>query len=168
MAYEFSEETKAEDKYFSEGIHKVTIESIDHDETDQGKEFFEFTVKGENGEKASARIWFTTDKAAKYSFDIVRTLLVHNAKSDVLKEKVRNNVNSCKNTNELAELALSLEGGEAWYTLYKSDRTYEYNGEIKHSYDKNIYGYEPNPREKTSAEMVADFMNSPDEKVSFK
>ena len=55
-----------------------------------------------------------------------------------------------------------LDGYEAWFTVYQSDRTYtNAQGETRHSYDRNIYGYEPKLKKTTIEDLMG-----PVEKVS--
>lgn len=136
--------------YFSEGVHKVKITDITAGDTDSGKEYFEFKVEGENGEEGSARMWWSTDKAIGYSFNTVKGIFVHNT-VEKNRDQVREMLDKCKNTEELFEVChKSLIGKECWYSTYKSDRTYVNGaGETKHSYDTNVYGYEPKPQAKS-------------------
>lgn len=134
--------------YFPEGIHKVTILGIEGGTNENGKEFIEFIVGGENGEEGSARVWLTSDKAIGFAFNTIRNIFVHNAikgKEEAAKEKV----NAVKNSEELIALCnQALIGKEAWYTVEQSDYTYTNQaGELKHGYNRNITGYEPKPKQ---------------------
>ena len=158
MATNFTKETKEEfGKYFEEGIHKVTIKSVTGDTNPSGKEYFEFNVVGENGEEGSARLWWT-EKAMQRSFNTIRTLFVHNT-VEANRDKVRAAIDATNNTDELLKLASAgLKGKEAWYQVEKTDQTYvNGNGEVRYSYNRNIYGYEPKPRKMTAEELIADF-----------
>lgn len=133
---------------FSFGVHKVTIGQIELGETDSGKEYVEVTVMGENGEEDTARVWFTTDKAANYSFNILRQIYVHNA-PEKDKDAARDTMDAVKDTEELvAKLNEKLVGGECWFTkYYDPQRSYlDASGNTRRSVNKNIYGYEPKPR----------------------
>lgn len=145
---DFNDEHKQEQgNYFGEGIHKVKIMTVIGGTTDAGKEFIEFTVVGDNDEEGSARVWFTTDKAIRYSFNTIRGIFVHNAMKGK-EEAAREMVNAVKDTDELVELCNKvLIGKEAYYTVEKSD--YKYTnaaGEEKQGYNRNISGYEPKPK----------------------
>lgn len=149
---DFNDEHKEDSGAFiGDGIHKVTILGVTGGETAEGKEFIEFTVKDESGAEGNARMWFTTDKAIKYTFSVIRSLFAHNALADK-KEAAKEMVNKTKNSDELVELCNKvLTGKEVWYEVEKSDRTYtNAAGELKYSYNRNLYGYEPKPKEKTA------------------
>lgn len=135
-------------EYFPEGIHKVTILGVEGGTNDNGKEYIEFVVGGENGQEGSARMWFTTDKAIAFTFNSIRNIFVHNAlkgKEEAAKEMV----NAVKNSDELVALCNKvLIGKEAWYTVEQSDYTYTNSaGEQKQGYNRNITGYEPKPKQ---------------------
>lgn len=168
---DFNDEHKQEQgQYFGEGIHKVTIVAVDGGTNDNGKEYIEFTVEGENGEEGNARMWFTSDKAIRFTFNSIRNIFVHNALKGK-EEAAREMVNKVKNSEELIDLCnKALIGKEAWYVVEKSDYTYtNAAGEEKQGYNRNLYGYEPKPKAKTAveetfpgAEEVADGEEVPD------
>lgn len=148
----FNDETKAV-KEFSEknwlgfGVHKVHIGMIELTEKN-GKECVEITVLGPNDEEDTAVVWFSTDKAANYSFNVLRQIYVHNA-PEARKDAARDTMDSVKDTTELVEkLNEKLVGGECWFTKYLDpSRTYTaQDGTVRQSVNKNIYGYEPKPR----------------------
>lgn len=147
----FTDDTKqvkefSDGNWFAFGVHKVQIVSIGLDKTDDGKEFVEVEVVGENGEEDKARVWFTTEKAANFSFNVLRQIYVHNAPDDK-KDEARDTMDAVKTTDELVEkLQERLLGKECWFTKYLDPtRTYtnKQTGEVKQSVNKNIYGYEP-------------------------
>jgi hypothetical protein len=153
----FTDETK-EVKEFSDnnwlgfGRHKVQIGFIEQgftdDDPENGKEYVEVTVLGPNEEEDTARVWFTTDKAANYSFNVLRQIYVHNAPEDK-KEEARATIDAVKSTEELvATLSEKLVGGECWFTKYPDPtRTYTAaDGSTRPSINKNVYGYEPKER----------------------
>lgn len=146
---DFNDTHKAEQgQYFSEGIHKVTILGITGGENENGKEYIEFVVGGKDGEEGSARMWFTSDKAISFTFNSIRNIFVHNAVKGK-EEAAREMVNKVSNSDELVELCNKvLIGKEAWYVIEKSDYTYTNQaGELKHGYNRNIFGYEPKPKQ---------------------
>lgn len=154
MAYKFDDEVKAV-KEFSDsnwlgfGVHKVKIGAIEHGLTENDKEYVEFTVLGENEEEDTARVWFTSQKAANYSFNICRGIYVHNAPKDK-KDAARDQFDALEDAEAMVKLMNEkLIGGECWFTKYPSpDRTYQASdGSIRKSIDKNVYGYEPRLRE---------------------
>lgn len=143
-------------EYFREGIHKVTITAVIGGTTDNGKEYIEFLVVGDEGQEGDARLWFTTDKAIGYTFNIVRGIFVHNTK-EANRDAIRKKVDAVENSDELIELCQILVDMkvEAWYEVVKSDRTYvNASGETKNSYDRNIYGYEPKTKEVAAVEAT--------------
>lgn len=135
--------------WFGFGVHKVKIMLIENGGTGKDeKEYVEVTVVGNNGEEETARVWFTTDKAANYSFNVLRQIYVHNA-PEPKKDEARTAFDALTTSDELVELMQKCVGGECWFTKYESpDRTYTNQaGETKKSIDKNIMGYEPKLRE---------------------
>lgn len=151
---DFSDEDKKErsNNYFEEGVHEVKIAVVAFDKTADGKEFAEFTVMGKDADDSrsgTARVWFTTPEAKNYAFNIIRGIFVHNAPDDK-KDAVRDSINKIKNTEELEKACEKLIEKEAWYLVQKSDRTYtNSNGETKNSYNRDIYGYKPAPKNLT-------------------
>ena len=153
---DFTDEHKTESgNFFPEGIHKVAIVAVTGGVNENEKEFIEFTVEGTNGEEGNARMWFTTDKAIKFTFNTIRGIFVHNA-LEAKKDEAREMVNKVKNSEELVALcAKVLIGKEAFYQVEQSDYTYtNAAGEMKQGYNRNLYGYEPTPRKKTALEEL--------------
>lgn len=148
-----NDETKAVKEFnsgnwFGFGVHKVKIGLIELRETDDGKEFVEFTLLGDNDEEDTARMWLTSDKAVNFSFNVCRQIYVHNA-PEAAKDAARDTMDAVKDTKELVEkLNEKLIGGECWFTKYLDPtRTYEAaDGTTKQSVNKNVYGYEPKLR----------------------
>lgn len=154
--------------YFDEGIHKVKIAGVEFDELDDGREFAEFTVVDEDDREGTARLWFSSDAAINYSFNIIRGIFVHNAPENK-KDAVRESFDKIEDTEQLEKsINELLIGGECWYQVSKSDRTYESNGQIKHSYDRNIYGYEPAPKKVTPDPEIEDVEISEEDKAEAK
>lgn len=152
----FSDKDKQEmGEFFELGIHKVEIATVIFDKTEDGREFVDFEVVDPetNTKEASARLWFHTAGARKYSFNTIRTIFVHNAAEDK-KQKIREKVDAVKDTKELDELCQSLVGKEAWLQVYEDpNRTYRVRdkdgnetGEVKPSINRDITGYEPQPK----------------------
>lgn len=146
----FTKEHKEEmgSNYFKPGVHKVKIEKVEFGKTQDDKEFAEFSVVGENGEEGQARVWFTTDKAINFSFNIIRGIFVHNAPENK-KDEMRKKVDACKDTNELSVICVALSGKECWYSVFENpERTFTgKDGQLRNSFDRNVYGYEPKPRD---------------------
>src|SRR5579872_1659397 len=147
----FSEENKqvsdfSNSNWLPFGVSKVKIGMIDLGGTREGeKEYIEVTLLGENDEEETARVWFTTDNAANYSFNTLRQIYVHNAPEDK-KDVARDTFDKVKDTEDVVKLFNEkLIGGECWFSkYYDPTRTYENQaGETKKSVNKNIYGYEP-------------------------
>lgn len=157
----FNDAHKAESgQYFEMGVHKVKIATVEFGKTDdkEPREYVEFTVvddlDSENPIEAKARLWFTTDKAIKYTFGIIRGIFTHNAPEDK-KQAIREKVDAVKDTDELDKLCQLLIGKEAWLEVSEDDtRTYTNEaGETKPSINRNITGYAPTPK-KISAPAV--------------
>lgn len=147
----FTDEDKEEfnNTYFEQGVHKVKIGKIEFDKTQDNREFAEFTLIGEGGEEDSVRVWFHTPGARKYSFNTIRSIFVHNAPK-AKKDEVRKKFDALPDTEELDKACQKMiVGQECWFSVYEDpNRTYtvEATGEIKNSYKKNIYGFEPDPQ----------------------
>lgn len=148
MAYKFQTGDKdvAERKeYLPFGINKARFVGATASETEAGKDYIEIAVATEAGIEDSARVWFV-GKAAPYSFQTVQQIIVHSVKSDSDKEKARQAVEACNDSDELADLLnKKCVGAEVWVTkYYDPSRTYtNANGELKKSVNTNIYGYAP-------------------------
>lgn len=147
MAYKFNEDDKVAQErkeYMPFGVNVVKLLGATAAETDAGKDYIELTVENADGIEDSARVWFVGG-ASKYSFQTIQTIVVHAAKEGD-KEKARQAVEACKDTDELAELLnKKCVNAELWLTkYYDQTRTYtNQNGETKKSVNTNIYGYEP-------------------------
>ena len=149
-------------KYFEEGVHKVKIAGAIMDKMDDGREYVEIGVEGSDGETAEVRMWLHSEKAFKFTMRTLQGIAVHNAKDDVQKEKIRQFFVGDFDDAKIKKVLEKLDGYEAWFTVYQSDRTYtNAQGETRHSYDRNIHSYEPKPKKTT----VEDLMG-PVEKVS--
>ena len=82
-------------------------------------------------------------------------IAVHNAKDDAQKDKIRQFFVGDFNDEKVQKVLDKLTGYEAWLTVYQSDRTYtNAQGETRHSYDHNIYGYEPKPKKTTIEDIM--------------
>ena len=152
MAYKFSDDDK-QVKEFSEkipfGVSKVQLVGAVAGETEAGKDFIELTVTNADGVEDTARVWFVGG-AANISFNTLRQIAVHNGKTEKQKQELRDAMDNCETTDDMATLFMEkLIGGELWFTrYYDPKRTYEgQDGNTYRSVNKNVYGYEP--REKT-------------------
>jgi len=132
--------------YFSYGVHKVKILGFEEGVTEAGKHYVEAMFCDPNDASIAdkARVWFTTDKAKKYSFNILKAIAIHNtpeAKRDV----ARASIDKVNNLKELVDLLNSkIIDKEMWFTKYVSDSTYTHaSGNVKNSVDRNILPYEP-------------------------
>lgn len=147
-------------KYFDIGTHKVVIGLINSGTTDNGKEYLEFTVfdSEDNDRIGTARLWFSSDKAAKYSISIISGIFVHNTaeeKRDALKDALK----KLTDTDALLEIAQKkLIGKEAFYVVEEDPvRTYtNKDGETMPSINRNIYGYEMKSTKKITPEEQAE------------
>lgn len=139
-------------KYFDTGVHKVAIRLFEFDTDEKDREYVDVSVTDPETEEkeATVRFWFHTDGAIKYSFNMLRDIFVHNAE-DNKKDEVRAKFDALPNTTELEKAcAKMLIGKEAFLRVSKSDRTYESQGKIKNSYDRELYGHEVEPIEETA------------------
>lgn len=161
---DFTEEDKVErqgGKFFDEGIHEVKVGQVVFDKMDDGREYAEFTVfdPEDNDRTASTRFWFHTSGARSYAFGQIRNMFVHNA-PEADKEKVREKFNKIKNTAELEaaiEKVLVGQAAQVWLQVYQ-DGTYKKDGEDKPSYNRDIFGYKPQPKQ-TPADKAAGTMD---------
>lgn len=143
----FKEDHKRElASFFPEGIHKVKITSVELGKTQDEKEYMEFGL-AQGMYEDKARVWFTTDKAIGYSFNVIRGIFVHNAGADK-KDKAREAFDKIESTEDLEKVCQGLIGKECWFSVFEDpNRTYQNSaGETRNSLNKNIYGYEPTVR----------------------
>lgn len=142
--FKITEEDLVEQNFFREGVHEVIITSAEFFETDDKKIYLELGIMGSNDEQDTARLYFT-EGAKKISIDTIRKILVHNASDDETKDKIREAYKKITNLAQLSPFVLRLVDKQAWLKIEKSDKTYtsKETGEIKHSYNRNIYGFEP-------------------------
>lgn len=143
-------------KYFDIGSHTVTIGLIASGTTDDGKEYIEFTVFDPEDEdrEGSARLWFTSDKAAKYAVSIISSIFIHNTAEDK-RDALRGALKKLTDTDALLDIAQKkLIGKEAFYVVEEDPvRTYTNKaGETMPSVNRNIYGYEMKPKKPTVEE----------------
>jgi hypothetical protein len=141
--------------YFSEGLHEVLIQKAELGTTDAGKDYVEFTVLGHDDETGTARLWFSTDAGAKYALSIMAGIASHNRQSEADKQVVRDTFKKITDTDQVDSKFLTrFKEMDAFYLVQQSDRTYQNaQGETKHSYDRNIYGYPMQPK-KTTVESL--------------
>lgn len=148
---DFNAEHKEEmgGSYFPVGIHKVQIMLFDFGVTEKDQEYVEITVVDPEDDERTAktRLWFTTDGAIKYTFNVIRTIFVHNA-PEKSKDAMRKKVDELKNTKELEKACDKLIGKEAWLQVWEDpERTYiDNSGKERPSINRDITGYEPKPR----------------------
>lgn len=148
MAYQFNEDDKVEREFAEKlpyGVSKVQLVGATAGATDDEKDWIDLEITTEDGIEDTARVWFT-GKAAPYSFNTLRQIAVHNGKDDAEKEKIREAVEACADSDALAELLnTKVAGGELWFTKYLDpSRTWTDNdGNVRQSVNKNVYGYEP-------------------------
>lgn len=146
--------------FFEEGVHKVKIEGAVVDKLDDGREYIDVGIKGEGGEEAEVRLWLHTEGAAKFTIRTLQAIMVHNAKTEADKDKIRTYFIGDFDDKKIAAVASKLDDKECWYSNFKNlDRPYTAaDGTTKYSYDRNITGYEPAPKEKTPESVVMDTM----------
>lgn len=171
---EFNDTHKEEvsrNSYFPFGVHKVKILGFNHQQPEGKSEFIEVGFTNEDGTlEDKGRVYFTED-SAKYSFNTLRTILLHNVAEDK-KDAAKAAIDKVENTEKLVDLLSSkLVGKEMWITKYlnKKGRTYEKNGQTFKAIDVNIYGYQPAlkpelmPQQKESAAQAAGAVFGSDE-----
>jgi hypothetical protein len=156
----FNDDHKQEmGNYFEFGVHEVKIGLVEFGKTEdkEPREYVEFTVvddlNSENPKEAKARMWFTTEKAIKYTFSIIRGLFTHNAPDDK-KDAIKEQVNKVSDTTEMEKLCQKLVGKDAYLEVSEDpSRTYtdKKSGEEKKSINRNITGYKPTPKAVTAA-----------------
>lgn len=145
------------------GVSKVQIMLIEEGQTDNSKDYIEFTVIDKDEHEDTARVWFSSDAAANFAFNTCRQIYVHNAPEEH-KDAARATMDAVKDTTELVEkLNEKLIGKEAWFTKYYDEkRTYKgQDGKTYRSINKNIMGYEPKLKpelmpQKSDADKVKD------------
>lgn len=143
-------------KYFDIGTHKVVIGLISAGTNDNGKEYIEFTVfdPADNERTGTARLWFTSEKAAGYAISIISTIFVHNTPEEK-RDALRAALKKLTDTVALLDIAQKkLIGKEAFYVVEEDPvRTYtNKNGDTVPSVNRNIYGYDMKAKETKSAE----------------
>jgi hypothetical protein len=147
MAYSFNDGDKAASDFAPRlpfGVSNVVITDARTGATDSGSEYIELDVENAEGISESVRVYFT-DKAAKYSFQTLRQIIIHNADA-ANKEKARLAVESVGDSDELvAILKKKTIGGQAWVEkYYDPSRTYQgSDGNTYRSVNTNLRGYEP-------------------------
>lgn len=155
----FNEDHKKEmsgGDFIPEGTHEVKIAAITFDTDNQDREYVEFIVEDNEGRNGTARMWFTTDAAINYTFNIIRSIFVHNA-PEGKKDELRAKIDALDNTDELEKACKNLIGKKCWYQVVKTDRTYQDSeGNTKNSYNRNIYGYEPTPKKVSTGDPAPD------------
>ena len=153
--------------FFEFGIHEVTIEGAVLESLDDGREYIEIGVRGDNGESDTVRLFLSTEKAIKFHLRTLQAICVHNAKSEADKDKVRNAFIGKIDDKKIRTILDKMEGYRAWFQVEQDPaRTYtNASGEERPSLDKNIYGYQPRPRQKTREEQVQELMGASDKPV---
>jgi hypothetical protein len=148
MAYKFTSEDKVDverKEYLPFGVNDVKLVGATAGETESSKDFIELTVANADGVEDNARVWFTGG-ASPYSFQTIKQIVVHSAKTDADKEKARMAIENTVDTDEMVDLLNKrCVGGQLWVTKYLDPtRTYSNSaGEVKQSINTSIYGYEP-------------------------
>lgn len=161
VSINMTEEDFSELNYFDMGVHKVTIVGAMLEKMDDGREYVEVGVKGEDGESDSVRMWLHTEAAAKFTMRVLQGICTHNAKTEAEKDKVRAGFIGSIDDKKLANILGVMDGYEAWLLVEEDPvRTYEKEGRQYKSINKNIYGYEPKPRKQTREELVEELMGA--------
>jgi len=138
-------EDLVEDEYFGQGVHEVIISNAEFFKDDKNdKIYLDVDVADEqNIRKAQVRMFFT-EKANKITISTIRRILVHNAEDENKKQEIRIKFQTVTSLLDLKAFVMDLIGKQAWLKIEKSDRTYiDNDGNEKFSYNRNLYGYEP-------------------------
>jgi hypothetical protein len=135
------------DKYFDYGVHKVLVGDVTLGGTAEGeKEYIEVEVidPGDLDITDKVRVWFTTDKAINYSFNLLRQIFVHCAPEDK-KDDAKIMFDQIGDTDTLKQIMEKCKGRQIWFTKYPDPSRPYTNpaGETKPGISKNIMGYEP-------------------------
>lgn len=133
--------------YIPFGVSEVKLNIATADKTDSGKEFIEVHVVDSEDREDSARIWFTTEKAANYGFNILRAIIIHNTPEDK-RDAMTAKISKLPDTDALAALLNeTCTGKQLWFTKYYDEtRTYERDGKTRRQINRNVYGYQPKER----------------------
>lgn len=153
--------------YFGEGVHQVTISVAVLEAMDDGREYVDIGVSGKDGEEGSARMWLHTDKAAKFTLRTLQSIAVHNAKTETQEVKTRAYFVGEMTNEKIQKILTQMVGYEAWYVVVQDpNRTYTNDdGEIKASYNRNVYGYEPTMPDKTKQQLIDELITNGAESV---
>lgn len=142
--------------YFQHGIWEVTIKDVDLDTNSNGNDFLRFTVEGENGEETDRPTMFLTEKALPWTMASIQGILVHNAKTDLAKEKVRKYLRTVKTVDDLDPTRLT--GATAWLEVKPSDREFTREDGSKGYYDDfRLTHYKPQQKPE---DLVNDMLKS--------
>lgn len=129
--------------FYEEGVYEVQIVDVTGGVTDKGSEFFEFEVTDSDEREGKVRAYFT-DAAKPYSFNTIRNIFVHNT-VEKNKDKIREMVDACEDTDALLKLCAELRGKDAWLLVQKTGDVYTNptSGKTYDNVNRNLYGYEP-------------------------
>lgn len=148
-SYKFDEKIK-EVREFKErlpfGISEVTLQKIEDAKTEAGKHYISVTVKAAEGDvEEELRLWLTSTVSANITFNTLRDIAVHDAKTESDKEKRRKAIDATTDSGELVALMQKIVGAQAWATkYYDKERTYTDNeGNTRRSVNTNLLGYQP-------------------------
>ena len=148
-SYKFDDQIK-EVREFKErlpfGITEVTLQKIEESKTDAGKHYIAATVRSADGDvEEEIRLWLTSTISANITFNTLRDIAVHNAKTEADKEKRRKAIDATADSGELVALMQKIVGAHAWATkYYDKERTYTDNeGKTRRSINTNLLGYQP-------------------------
>lgn len=147
-SYQFDDEIKKVREFKERlpfGISEVKIKEFKDAKTDDGKHYISTVVITDDGIEEEIRQWLTSTISANITFNTLRDIAVHNAKTEADKEKRRNMIDGTANSGELVALMQKLKDPEAWVTkYYDKQRTYIDNeGKERRSVNTNLLGYQP-------------------------
>jgi hypothetical protein len=131
------------------GVHEVKLMLVEAGTTNAGKEYVQFNLADDGGAEGSARVWFTTDKAANFRFNVMRQVFVHCA-PEAKKDDARNQMDKVEDSDQAVKLLNEkCIGKQIWFTKYiNPGNTYtDQSGATKQSVNTSVYGYKPKLRE---------------------
>lgn len=141
---------------FGIGVYEVTIKDIDLEENANGKPYFKVTVAGENGEETDRIKMYLTEKAVPWTMATIQGIMVHNAKSDLAKDKVKKYLRTLEEADDLDPA--KVVGAKAWLKVTQTDQEFTRDdGTTGYYNDFQLTSYKP---KQNAEELVTEMMAS--------
>lgn len=140
--------------WFTEGVHRVLVESMSHEKNTNGTPYIKVNVIDESDPdiKGSANM-YTSEKALPYTLRTLQGILVHNTKTQIDEEKVRAYFHKLDDLDDID--FKKFNGAQCWFKKEKNGETYTgTDGEEHDSYDTGVFSYEP--KMKKPADTIVD------------